>query len=245
MELATWLGSAVDASVGWLGLAFGLGLVHAFDADHVMAMSVLATGREDARRGVRAGLGWAMGHGLVLLVAGLVLLMLGQALPAGVGVWAERGVGLVMAALGLYVVVDLRSQRGHLHFHVHDGLLPHAHWHTHERDPASHGHGHRRAAGAVRARDDGAVMIGALHGLAGSAPILALLPAAARSPALGLAYLVVFTLGLGLSMALLSGLLGHLAGRLAVGARGAGLAVLRGATATGSIVFGVWLAVTA
>ena len=63
---------------GWFGVAFALGLVHALDADHVMAVSVFATRGHGTAQGVRAGLRWSLGHGLVLLAAGLVLVAFGR-----------------------------------------------------------------------------------------------------------------------------------------------------------------------
>jgi hypothetical protein len=238
----------------WLGVAFALGLVHAFDADHVMAISVFASdsppvsssrntsgkttgsssSKNGARRGIRAGLRWSGGHGLVLLAAGMALFGLGRMLPPELSALAERAVGLLMVGLGLYVFVDLARNRRHVHFHAHAGLPPHAHWHSHadaKHHPAGDRHRHEHAAS----------MVGALHGLAGSAPILALLPAAARSPALGLAFLVVFGLGVALAMALVSGVIGHLAGRLSRGVQSSGLRALRGVSAAGSMGLGVWL----
>jgi len=255
-ELALLLDFLVEAGA-WLGVAFALGLVHAFDADHVMAISVFASDRpadrvsrnttgniseralyrNGARRGIRAGLHWSGGHGFVLLVAGMALFGLGRMLPPDLSSLAERAVGLLMVGLGLYVFLDLARNRKHVHFHEHAGLPPHAHWHSHadtERHPAGDRHRHEHAAS----------MVGALHGLAGSAPILALLPAAARSPALGLAYLLVFGLGVALAMALVSGLIGHLAGRLSGGVQSSGLRALRGISAAGSMGLGVWLTVS-
>lgn len=215
-------------------MAFALGLVHAFDADHVMALSVFATGKRGATSGIRAGLRWSIGHGAVLLIAGLGLFWLGRALPAELTRIAERGVGLVMVVLGLSVWLEIVRRRRHVHFHQHDGILPHAHWHDHadaSTHPARHRHQHEHTASVV----------GALHGLAGSAPILALLPAAARSPMLGIGYLIVFGLGVAFAMALVSGTLGHLAGRLEGRARHSALSVLRATSATGSIALGVWV----
>lgn len=223
--------SSVDAlSVGgaWLSLAFVLGLVHAFDADHVMAVSVFATRKQGGRAGIRAGLRWAVGHGLVLLGVGLVLLLLGRSIPTQIVIVFDRLVGVALIVLGATVWIDLARRRSHLHFHAHDDLPPHAHWHTHEDD--GHGHPH------------GALMVGALHGLAGSAPILAVLPAAARSPWLGLAYLVLFAVGVALAMAVVSGLIGHFAGRLAQRTQAGGFSMLRASCASGSIAFGAWLA---
>lgn len=234
---ATELGGFAGAGI-WLGLAFVLGLVHAFDADHVMALSVLSTDERPGRGGVRAGLRWALGHGLVLLGCGAALLILGRSLPPSWGVFAERGVGAMMVVLGISVWVSLLRRRSHLHFHAHDGHRPHAHWHSHvpnHNHPAPNHHQHEHVAS----------MVGALHGLAGVAPILALLPAAARSPGLGIAYLVVFGLGVALAMAGVSGLLGQLAEGLSRRAHSRALVGLRAFSATGSVAIGTWLAMSA
>lgn len=234
----------------WLLLAFLLGLVHAFDADHVMAMSVFATRRRTARSGAGAGLRWAAGHGLVLLAAGVLLLVLGRSLPEAVARVSEHVIGWLMVGLGIHVWVDLARKRGHLHFHEHDGLPSHAHWHTHSdrmspgidrgcEDPEGAGHDHSQD----HRHEHAPLLVGALHGLAGSAPILAILPAAARSPLLGIGYLLLFTGGMALAMGVVSGLMGHLAGRLWLEGRSGGLSVLRGLCATGSIGVGVWLVV--
>lgn len=225
-----------------LWLAFALGLVHAFDADHVMALSVFATGEKSGRRGMRAGLRWSAGHGAMLLAVGLILFGLGRTLPVEVGLLAERAVGALMVGLGIYVWADLARQRAHVHFHAHDGLPPHAHWHSHAEDsshPPMEAHQHEHAAS----------MVGALHGLAGSAPILALLSAATRSSGPGIGSLVVnltvFGLGVAIAMAVVSGALGHLAGRLSRRSQSSLLSWLRAASATGSIALGLWLALTA
>ncbi|MCP4906946.1 MAG: urease accessory protein [bacterium] len=236
--LASGAGPSISGAGAWLALAFGLGLVHALDADHVMALSVFAADERGGRRGLRRGLGWSLGHGVVLLGVGVALLGLGRALPTELFVAAERAVGLAMVALGLYVWVDLARRRRHVHFHEHDGFQPHAHWHSHtERRPHPRADRHHHAHAAS--------MVGALHGLAGSAPILALLPTAARSPVFGIAYLLLFGLGVAVAMALVSGALGHLAARLTRSAQSSSLTVLRGLSATGSIVLGVWLGLAA
>lgn len=267
----------------WLGLAFSLGLVHAFDADHVMALSVFATddpaeaapdapsdpvadGAADqatdrasgaaarergARHGMRAGLRWSLGHGLVVLLAGLGLFVLGVSLPPAWTAVAERVVGVVMVGLGLSVFARLSRRQAHVHFHAHDGLRPHAHWHTHRDGPDfrhADSHGSERPGRAPRTCHDEdhrhahtPSLVGALHGLAGSAPILALLPAAARSPGLGLAYLTLFGVGVAFAMAIVSGALGHLTARLAKRGTTRALTGIRAASGVGSIAIGVWL----
>jgi len=225
----------LPATGGWLVIAFVLGLIHALDADHVMALSVFATRARGAAEGARAGLRWSLGHGAVLLLVGLLFVVLGRAMPASWSVLAERAVGFVMIGLGAYVWIELARSRAHLHFHAHDGLRPHAHWHAHR-------HAHPEARAARHQHEHGALFVGALHGLAGSAPLLVVLPIAASAPALATAYLVIFGLGVAVAMIAVSGLLGHVAGRLSERHAGRGLSWLRGIGAGGSVAIGAWLA---
>lgn len=236
LTLLSDLGAPHAASgPAWLGVAFGLGLVHALDADHVMALSLFATRGRGAADGVKAGLRWSLGHGLVLFAVGLALVAFGCSLPGSVAALADRLVGLVMIGLGLFVFRELARRRAHLHFHAHDGIAPHAHWHGHEHEA-------RRDASTDHQHEHGALFVGALHGLAGSAPVLALLPVAHRSPRLAVAYLVLFGFGVAVAMIGVSGLLGHVAGRLTIQGAGRGLSWLRGAGAAGSVAIGTWLA---
>ena len=245
LSALTAVPEGVSSPLAWLGLAFALGLVHAFDADHVMAVSVLSTdteadsaGENRSKRfgaGLGAGLRWSFGHGLVLVATGVGLLVLGWSMPAAWVTNAERFVGGTMILLGASALVGLLRRRSHLHFHEHDGLRPHAHWHSHEDAPAHPPRNHHH-------HEHTASVMGAVHGLAGSAPILALLPAAARSPLLGIAYLVIFGIGVAIAMACVSGLLGQVAEQLSRRAQSTGLLVLRGLSATGSVALGTWLA---
>jgi cytochrome c biogenesis protein CcdA len=230
------------AMTTWLGLGFGLGIVHAFDADHVMALSVFATHERSRARAVAAGLRWSVGHGAVVMLAGIGLLLLGRSLPPAASIWAERAVGVAMIGLGLYVWLDLWRHRPHIHFHVHEGVGPHAHWHVHE--PGSHHGAHGSHPSAHRHRH-APLMVGALHGLAGSAPLLAVIAASTRSAALGIGYLLFFAIGVALATTVVSGALGHLAERWsrdvhAGGRRPSALSVLRAACASGSIFVGAW-----
>jgi hypothetical protein len=163
-----------------------------------------------------------------VLSLGAVVLLLGSSLPAWLGPQTDRLVGAVLIGLGLWVLWDLRRRRVHVHAHEHDGLPEHAHWHSHHdrnraHDPEAHGHDHS------------AVLVGLLHGVAGSAPVIALVPLARlSSPLGGLAYLLVFSAGVLASMILFGGLLGVFFDRLT--RLGAGLITgVRTAVALGSI----------
>lgn len=218
-----------EALPGILGLAFGLGLLHALDADHILAVSTLASRHPDsARRPWRFCLRWALGHGLTLLLLGILAWGIGTRLPAALSHYAEAGVGLLLIAMGGWVWWDIRRQSLQLRFHRHRGLPHHAHWYP----PAdSHTHHH----------EHGATLVGALHGTAGSAPLLALIPIATQQPlSLGLLYLALFSLGTLASMLLFGGLLGVLFARLAAyGTQH--LNTLRRIIAGGSVLAGLYL----
>lgn len=228
----------ISGSFAILSLAFGLGMLHALDADHIMAVSGLASRRPSLRGSLRFCTRWAMGHGLVLLVIGGAVLLLGMAIPESLSTLAELLVGVVLIVIGAWVLWDLLKQRAHLHFHTHDHLPQHAHWHSHaannkEHHTDTHKHEHR------------AVLVGVLHGTAGSAPLLALLPLSAmnNSPWQGMFYLILFASGVLVSMLIFGGLLGGTFHWLARwGTRS--IQVLRSSVALSSLGFGSYLLIT-
>ena len=184
-----------------LSLAFGLGIIHALDADHIMAVSGLASTRPDARNCLRFCLRWAVGHGTSLLLIGLLVFTLGLAIPHSLSHYAENAVGILLIAIGVWILWELIRSNAHLHFHKHDDLPEHAHWHQHadKNDHHNDPHAHKHSA----------VIVGLLHGTAGSAPLLVLIPMAQLESAwLGMGYLVLFSLGVLLAMLFFGGLLG-------------------------------------
>jgi sulfite exporter TauE/SafE len=189
---------------GILSLAFGLGLVHALDADHVIAVSTLSS--QPRTSGLRPwwyGLRWSLGHGAALLLFGILVLGAGVAIPQQLARLAEFLVGAVLIVMGLVVFFRLRAQRLSFGFHSHADSLYHAHWHRRPEHQLASGYHH------------GAVLVGALHGVAGSAPLLALIPVVATGSIwLGMCYLLLFNVGVLFSMLLCGGALGVLFRRL-------------------------------
>ena len=179
-------------------LAFGVGALHALDADHIMAVSSLASRRIAPARCVRLGARWAIGHGGALLVFGMVCYALGHALPIAWHVHAERMVAVLLFVVGASVLTSLVGGGASLRVHHHPGIRAHVHW---VRAGGEHG--------GNAADDHGAVIIGALHGLAGSAPLLAIIPAGQhRSLAEGAMVFTAFSLGVLLTMLLFGLMLG-------------------------------------
>ena len=186
-----------------LSLAFGLGLLHALDADHIAMVTSLSSAHAGFKKSVRYCSRWAIGHALTLMVLGLLVMVIGIQIPPQYSELAELTIGIFLILLGLWLLRDLHLQRLHIHFHAHDGLPQHAHWHSHHKD-GSHHHQHR------------ALLIGSLHGMAGSAPLLALFPIAVnQKPLTGMIYLLVFSLGVIVAMLLFGGLLSILTRHLA------------------------------
>lgn len=98
--------------------AFVLGCAHAFEGDHLAAVSVFVAGKPAAMRSLRFGFLWAVGHGLSLLLFGMALIGLRSALSPATSAWFERAVGVSLLALGIHLLYRL-SKKGTLHVHTH------------------------------------------------------------------------------------------------------------------------------
>jgi len=189
------MSSALISPWVMIGAGFSLGLVHALDADHVMAVSALSNRKKVSfLTTINYCLKWALGHGAVLMLVGLLFFGLGFELPASLLSIAEASVGVLLIVIGMFCLVRIRKQKLSLHVHQH-GDVTHTHWLV-QGDSKSKNHEAHTPT-----------MVGMLHGLAGSAPALALVPLVshgAASEQLGLAvvYLIVFSLGVLLAMAL-------------------------------------------
>lgn len=190
----------MSTSIALLGLGFSLGFMHALDADHVMAVSSLNNKRPGLSRMLRFCANWALGHGGILLFSGLLLFGLGWHLPPSLQQAAEISVGIMLIALGLWCFWQFKHQNITLERHAHDDV-DHVHLHV-LGDVTEQGHGQQSANQKIKRNEGHApVMVGVLHGLAGSAPALALVPATSQGNyVLALGYLLVFSVGVMISM---------------------------------------------
>ena len=218
-----------------LALGFLLGLRHAFEPDHLAAVSTLATRAGRLRDAARLGVAWGVGHTASVVVVALLLIALGVRLPEGLATVAELLVAVLLVTLGGLVLLRYARGRWHMHFHEHDGAS-HVHLHSHAQAP-SHVHGHtqwdaRRSLG-----------LGLAHGLAGSGAVLVLIVAATPTATARLAYVAAFGLGTIAGMVTVSWTLGVLV--KAASQRGARVATALhlGAAAT-SVILGVMLGIS-
>ncbi|HEY3064674.1 MAG TPA: high-affinity nickel-transport family protein [Methylomirabilota bacterium] len=240
----------MDTGVSAILLGFVLGVQHATDPDHLVAVATIVTRERRFRDGAGIGALWGLGHMLTLTIAGALVLALG----ARPGPRVSTGLELVVAAMLVVLgIVRLReASRGidsvepshlaadhdhvgaealHSHAHLH-GVHVHAHPHLHpsRRLLAALGAGRRWLAAR-------AVLVGAVHGMAGTAAVSLLVLTTLPSVMSGFLYLLVFGIGTLLGMTAMTAAMAY---PVAVAARGRrwrrGLAVGAG---LGSVVFGL------
>jgi ABC-type nickel/cobalt efflux system permease component RcnA len=228
-----------------LGLGFVLGLKHATEVDHVVAVSAIVSEQRNLARAALVGGLWGVGHTASLVIVGAIVLILRVAIPERVVGWLEFGVALMIITLGVMALA--RAWRGrrdvHLHEHSHEGSA-HTHLHFHEPEEHQHSHAaHSRQAHshAIKRLGLKPLLVGMAHGLAGSGALTLLVLSQSPSVIVGLLYLVLFGLGSVVGMMLMSGLIGlpFVLGARRLGGLGSGLQVLAGAL---SIGFGCWYA---
>jgi len=173
-----------------LGLGFVLGLKHALDPDHMVAVSTIVSESKSVKRSSLVGMFWGVGHTMSLLCAGIVVIALKVQISERVALWMEFAVALMLIFLGLKAMMkSLRGWKLHRHRHTHDGST-HAHLHLHrEGDEQAHRHRHLIGVGARP------FFVGMVHGMAGSAALTLLVLATIPSALAGLIYIAVFGLG--------------------------------------------------
>jgi ABC-type nickel/cobalt efflux system permease component RcnA len=232
------IGSLSTLAVLGVGLLFGL--KHATEVDHVVAVSTIVSQHKSIWRSALVGGLWGLGHTASLLIIGIFVLSLRIAIPEHVSNWLEFAVALMIIGLGASALWRVLSKRSdvHLHEHSHEGLN-HVHVHFHEGDTKHSAHdSHSHVIKSIGIKP---LLIGTMHGLAGSGALTLLILAQIKSTWVGLSYLVVFGLGSIVGMLLMSGLIGlpfALTSKNLTGFHSG----LQTAAASLSIVFGLWYA---
>ena len=179
-----------------LSVGFLLGLKHALDADHIMAVTTIVSRSRSLLRVALVGLSWGIGHTITLFAVGLAVLVFKLNIPDRIALSAEFVVGVILVILGVPLIRRLVAGKDHIHLHQH-GDSRHLHTHSHDENPA-HEHQHVRRS----------LLIGMLHGLAGSGALTVLVLSTMPSVTHGLLFLLLFGIGSILAMLLFSGLIG-------------------------------------
>jgi sulfite exporter TauE/SafE len=173
-----------------IALGFVLGLKHAVEADHLAAVSTIASERRSLLSSSLVGALWGLGHTISLMIAGIAVILLHFQISERTSQALEFCVGVMLVGLGVNALRKL-ARGGHLHIHVHEhGGHLHAHPHIHDKAQADEPHTHHGLRFGARP-----LLIGMVHGLAGSAALMLLILATISSSLLGLLYIVVFGVG--------------------------------------------------
>jgi len=192
--------------VSVLAIGFVLGMRHATDADHVVAVTTIVSRERSVSRAALIGAIWGLGHTLTILLVGGAILCFGVVISPRLGLTMEFSVAVMLVVLGSMNLGGIwrrivTAREAHVHLHAH-GEFVHAHPHSH--DPEAHGHApgatplarlDRRFRGFEPYQVLRPLVVGIVHGLAGSAAVALLVLAAIPNPLWGVLYLAIFGVG--------------------------------------------------
>lgn len=187
--------TSIPALLSLLGLGLLLGLEHALDADHVVAVSTLVSQTKSVKRSSIFGIFWGMGHTTTLFLVGLVILIFKLTIPPRVALSFEFIVGIMLVLLGIDVLRKWMRGDVHSHPHEHEDGVTHTHLHAHTHADAT-GHHHHRS-----------FLVGLVHGLAGSSALMLLVLSTVDNLWAGIFFILVFGLGTILGMLITSTLI--------------------------------------
>jgi ABC-type nickel/cobalt efflux system permease component RcnA len=196
-----------------LTLGFLLGLKHATEADHLVAVTTIVSEQRSVWRSMMVGVLWGVGHTAALFAAGLLIIILHVTIPERIAALLELAVAAMITFLGARILYLLLRdhRRMHVHTHTHDGRT-HSHLHFHDPEDAhALNDAHKRRAHHGGLRGLRPVLVGIVHGLAGSAALTLLvlteIMSGGGSRALGIVYLLIFGVGSIGGMLLMSALI--------------------------------------
>jgi high-affinity nickel permease len=174
------------SAVSLLALGFVLGLQHALEADHVAAVSTIAQ-HKNIKKSSLLGAFWGIGHTATLLLIGMIVLSFKLVIPEKFALSFEFLVGVMLIVLGINLLLKFKKDNIHVHEHQHDDAR-HIHLHSH-KESESHSHAHK------------SILVGALHGLAGSGAMMLIVSGATNNVISGMLFITIFGIGSILGMA--------------------------------------------
>jgi hypothetical protein len=208
-------------------LGFLLGMRHATDPDHVIAVTTIVSRQRTALGAALIGTLWGIGHSLTIMLVGGAIILFGVVIPPRLGLVMEFSVALMLILLGVLALTGIMQRvtamvlpgQGsgadmHAHPHRHDDYV---HTHSHGHGPGSHGHPEdatpvsrldRVVSGLGIYHAIRPLIVGLVHGLAGSAAVALLVLTTIRDPFWGVAYLLIFGVGTIAGMMLVTAAIG-------------------------------------
>ena len=221
-------GTALNV-VSFLFLGFFLGMRHATDADHVVAIATIVSRERSVAGSALIGAAWGVGHTITVMAVGAAIIVFGVVVPPKLGLSMEFAVGIMLVLLGILTLTGMGRAVGAAHAHahaaapgghaldLHDHLHAHGdyvHRHPHGHGPAAHGHAEEYTPLARLDRSGlGRIAfyqwlrpfaVGLVHGLAGSAAVALMVLSIIREPVAALGYLLLFGLGTIVGMMLIT-----------------------------------------
>ena len=212
--------------VSFLFLGFFLGMRHATDADHVVAIATIVSHERSVAGSALIGAAWGAGHTVTVMAVGAAIIVFGVVIPPRLGMSMEFAVGIMLVLLGVLALTGMGRAGGAAHAHagvpgghkldVHDHLHAHGdylHRHPHGHGPGAHGHADEQTPLARLDRGLGRIafygwlrpfVVGLVHGLAGSAAVALMILSIIREPVAALGYLLLFGLGTIVGMMLIT-----------------------------------------
>jgi sulfite exporter TauE/SafE len=186
--------------VSVLALGFILGIKHAIEPDHVIAVSTIASQSKKLWHASLAGVFWGIGHTLTLFITGVILILMKGQIPDKWAMSLEFLVGIMLVVLGIKTIISFKNI--HIHHHHHDGD-DHKHVHSHENSGQhSHKHHHRNASYLQ------STLIGLVHGLAGSGAMVLLTMSTVESIEEAAIYILIFGAGTVIGMLFFTTIIG-------------------------------------
>lgn len=192
-------------------LGFFLGMRHATDPDHVVAVTTIVSRQRSIRHAALIGVLWGLGHTITIFAVGWAIIVFGLVIPPRVGLTMEISVGLMLVLLGVLNLSGMLRWITEMVTPLHDGEHSHppahgdyVHGHGHVHSPAQHGHGEDATPVGWMDRAFGRLgfyhvvrplAVGLVHGLAGSAAVALLVLTTIRVPTWAVLYLLVFGIG--------------------------------------------------
>jgi len=192
-----------------LGLGLAIGLEHAFEPDHIAAVSTQVSKVKSQKtkandilkntitRTTVLGTLWGAGHTTTLVMIGLLTYVLAIKIQDDIFSSMEFGVGIMLILLGINTVFNWKKRWfkfRHRHPHQHsDGTI---HFDKHYHDDSNHIHGHK------------SYLIGLVHGLAGSGSLVVLTATTIGNPIMMIGFILVFGIGSIIGMSIMSNLMG-------------------------------------
>lgn len=183
-----------------LTLGFVLGIKHAIEPDHVIAVSTIASQSKKLYRASLAGVFWGIGHTATLFIFGIILILMKGEIPEKWAMSLEFLVGIMLVYLGFTTILSLKNI--HVHHHEHDGE-EHKHFHSHIHN-RNHNHKHKqRNVSYLKS-----MMIGLVHGLAGSGAMVLLTMSTVNSIWEAIIYILIFGAGTVIGMLFFTTIIG-------------------------------------